>query len=326
MKDIKHKIYAMAKDDLEGVEAALKNHLNPQIDLVSKIAGHILFSGGKRLRPLLMILSSKLCGYQGNDHIVFSTVFEYLHAATLLHDDLIDLSSTRRGKPAAHIIWGNPETILTGDFLLARAILIAAETNNIRLTKIVAHIAEKMSLGEISQLMNSRKTDISEKQYMDIISWKTAVLFQCACQAGAIIADAPEKNIEALSEYGFNLGIAFQMTDDLLDYTSETKTLGKNIGADLKEGKITLPLIYALKHACLEDRLLMETIITTKAFTQDNFHALIELIEKYNGFSYTSHQAAGHITAAKQALLSFKDSETKDLFLNIADYALLRDV
>ena len=325
MKDIKNKIYAMAKDDLEDIEAALKNNLNPQIDLVSKIAGHILFSGGKRLRPLLMLLSSKLCGYQGKKHIIFSTVFEYLHAATLLHDDLIDLSSTRRGQTAAHLIWGNPETILTGDFLLARSILIAAETNNIRLTKIVAQIAEQMSLGEISQLMHTGKTDISEKQYMDIIAWKTAVLFQCACKAGAIIADAPEKSIDALSEYGFNLGIAFQMTDDLLDYTSETKIIGKDIGADLKEGKITLPLIYALKHACSEDRSFMETMITTKTFTQDGFYALIELIKKYNGFSYTRRQAAGHVTAAKHALLSLNDSETKDLFLNIADYALLRD-
>ena len=277
------------------------------------------------MRPLLMILSAKLCGYKGNDHIVFSTVFEYLHAATLLHDDIIDLSSTRRGKTAAHLIWGNPATILTGDFLLARSILIAAEINNNSLTKIVAQIAEKMSLGEISQLMNTGKTNISEKQYMDIISWKTAVLFQCACQAGATIANAPEKTTKALSEYGFNLGIAFQMTDDLLDYTSETKTIGKNIGDDLKEGKITLPVIYALKHACSEDRSLMETIITNKAFTQDNFHALIKLIEKYNGFSYTRQRAIGHVKEAQNALLSFNDSETKDLFINIADYALLRE-
>ena len=325
MKDIKNKIYAMVKNDLDAIEAALKYNLNPHIDLVAKIAGHILFAGGKRLRPLLMILSAKLCGYKGKNHIVLSTVFEYLHAATLLHDDLIDEASTRRGKTAAHLIWGNSETILTGDFLLARSIRIATETNNISLMKNIAEVTEKMSLGEICQLMNAGNTDISEKQYMDIISGKTAILFQCACRTGAIIANVPEKVQKALSVYGFSLGIAFQMADDLLDYTSETKTIGKNVGADLKEGKITLPVIYALKHACAKDRATMEKIITNNVFSQDDFKILIELIKKYNGFSYTRQCAESYAADAKNALLFINNSETKNILIDIADYALSRE-
>lgn len=325
MKDIKDKIYAIIKDDLEAIETALWHHLNPHIDMAEKIAGHILFAGGKRLRPILMVLSARLCEYKGKDHIVFSTVFEYLHAATLLHDDIIDEASTRRGKKAAHLIWGNPETVLAGDFLLARSIQIAAETNKIDLIKVVAKAAEKMALGEIDQLMNVRKTDISEKQYLKIISWKTAVLFQSACLAGAIIADAPNNIKDALSAYGFNLGVAFQMADDLLDYSSETKTLGKNIGADLKEGRITLPVIYALKNACPDDRLTMKKIIGNEIFSQEDFNTLVELVKKYNGFSYTSKLAAGYAKNAKKALESINNSDIKDLFIDMANYALSRE-
>lgn len=324
MKDIKNKIYTTVKDDLEAIETALKHHLNPHIDMAEKIAGHILFAGGKRLRPILMVLSARLCGYKGKDHIVFSTVFEYLHAATLLHDDILDEASARRGKKAAHLIWGNPKTILTGDFLLARSIQIAAETNKIGLIKVVAEAAEKMALGEIDQLMNTGKTDISEKQYLKIISWKTAVLFQSACMAGAIVADAPDNIIEALSVYGFNLGLAFQMVDDLLDYLSDTETLGKNVGTDLKEGKITLPVIYALQNACPDDHTTMEKIIKNEFFSQNDFNTLVKLVKKYNGFSYTEKCATDYATKAKKALESIGNSEIKNLFIDMANYALSR--
>ena len=249
MSNIKHRILALVKDDLKEIETALKENLNPHLDLVSKIAGHILFSGGKRLRPLLMVLSARICGYDGDYDKTFSTIFEYLHAATLLHDDLVDQATLRRGKPVAHSIWDNATTVLVGDFLLARALSIASETELPNVIRIVAEITENMSQGEIHQLMRKGSLDLTEKEYMEIIRRKTAVLFQGACRVSALIAGAPNEKEIALSDYGFNLGIAFQMVDDLLDYTLDTGVLGKEVGADLKEGKLTLPVIYSLKAA-----------------------------------------------------------------------------
>ena len=325
MSDLKNKILASAKQDLEDIEIALKQNLNPYLDVVSQTASHILFAGGKRLRPLLMVLSARICGYKMNSDKTFSIMFEYLHAATLLHDDLVDEATLRRGKPVAHSIWGNSITVLVGDFLLARALSIAADTGHLNVIKIISEITENMSQGEIHQLMRKGQPDLSEEEYMEIIQNKTAILFKGACQVSAVIADAPEKEEKAISNYGFNLGIAFQMIDDLLDYTSNAGILGKEAGADLKEGKLTLPLIYALKHADSKDLAMMERIIKNKDFSTDEFEILLELLNKYNGLKYTEELAAKHIAKAKQALIGvFKPSETREALINIADYALAR--
>lgn len=325
MSDIKHKILALVKDDLREIETALEENLNPHLDLVSKIAGHILFSGGKRLRPLLMVLSARICGYDGDYDKTFSTIFEYLHAATLLHDDLVDQATLRRGKPVAHSIWDNATTVLVGDFLLARALSIASETELPNVIRIVAEITENMSQGEIHQLMRKGSLDLTEKEYMEIIRRKTAVLFQGACRVSALIAGAPKEKEIALSDYGFNLGIAFQMVDDLLDYTLDTGVLGKEVGADLKEGKLTLPVIYSLKAADAEDRAQMETIIKNRDFSVHVFKKLISLIKKYGGQKYTEKLAAEYVRNAKDALAVFNNSKTKDILLMIADYTLARN-
>ncbi|OQY07874.1 MAG: polyprenyl synthetase [Desulfobacteraceae bacterium 4572_123] len=324
MSDLKQEILAMVKDDLAAIEVELEQNLNPYLDLISEIARHILFSGGKRLRPLLMVLSARLCGYKGDYDKTFSIIFEYLHAATLLHDDLIDDAAMRRGKPVAHSIWGNSAAILVGDFLLARSLSISARTGNMRVIKTVAKITENMSAGEIHQLMRKGDLDISEKEYIEVIRRKTAVLFQGACRISAIITDAPNEKEEALSDYGYNLGLAFQMADDLLDYTSDTKILGKEIGADLKEGKLTLPVIYSLKAADMKDRKMMENIIKNEDFSVNDFKTLVELLKKYKGISYTQKLASEHIKKAKEALSIFKPSETKEILVKVADYALNR--
>jgi len=216
-KNIKSKILAGVKNDLDGIEAALLNNLNPYLDLVSQTARHILFSGGKRLRPLLMVLSARLCGYRGDKDIYFSCIFEYLHAATLLHDDLVDGAELRRGKPVAHAEWGSPTAVLVGDFLLARALSIASETGSLRAIKIISKITEDMSEGEIHQLQKRGNLKLSEKEYMEVIRRKTAMLIQGACRVGAVIAAAAQQEENALALYGLNLGLAFQMADDLLD-------------------------------------------------------------------------------------------------------------
>ena len=326
MSDLKQKILSAVESDLEDIEEALSDNLNPYLDLVSDVAGHILFSGGKRLRPLLMVLSARMCSYNGNYEKTFSTALEYLHTATLLHDDLVDGATLRRGKTVAHATWGNSITVLVGDYLLARALSISAGTGRLRVVQVLAELTENMSQGEVHQLMRKGDVKLTEDEYLVVIRRKTAVLFKAACQVSAIIADAPEDKEKALSEYGFNLGIAFQMADDLFDYTLQTSDFGKEVGADLREGKLTLPVIYALKQANSSDRDLMIKIIRNPDFTTDDFKTLLDLLVKYGGIDYTQETAASYIDTAKNALALFEPSPTKETMLDIADYALQRRV
>lgn len=324
MSDLKQKILTMVKNDLAEIETALTQNLNPYLDLVSQTAKHILFSGGKRLRPLLMVLSAKICGYHGSAAKRFSTIFEYLHAATLLHDDLVDEATLRRGKPVAHSIWGNSTAVLVGDFLLARSLTIAAETEDPKIIKIIAEITENMSQGEIHQLLNKKDLNLPESEYMQIIRRKTAVLIQGACRVGAIIANADKEREIALSRYGLNLGLAFQMVDDLLDYISDTSVIGKTVGADLREGKLTLPVIYSLGAADKKDRTQMEKIIKNDNFSVNDFEKLIGLLKKYNGIAYTRQLAETYIRKAKEAVSLFEVTEHRRLLESIADYAITR--
>jgi len=324
MNDLKHRILATVKDDLADIEKALIDNLNPYLDLVSEVAGHILFSGGKRLRPLLMILSARICGYNGDYEKTFSTALEYLHAATLLHDDLVDGATLRRGKPVAHSKWGSSITVLVGDYLLARALSISAGTGRLRIVQILAGLTESMSQGEVHQLMRKGDISLTEDEYKEVIRRKTAMLFEAACRVSAIIADASAEQEKALAEYGYNLGIAFQMADDLFDYTLQTSDFGKEVGADLREGKLTLPVIYALQQARSGDRELMIKIIRDRDFSEADFKTLTDLLDKYDGLRYTQNTAASYIDTAKKALTVFDPSPTKDTMLDIAEYALAR--
>lgn len=324
MNDLKQQFLAMVEDDLVGIEQALKANLNPYLDLVRDTASHLLFSGGKRFRPLLMVLGARICGYTGDNDKLFSTAFEYIHAATLLHDDLVDGAALRRGKPVAHAVWDAPTAVLTGDFLLARALTIGAKTGRLRVIEALAKVTEQMSQGEIHQLMRKGDIRLTEAEYIEVIRRKTAVLIQAACKVGAIIADAPEPEESALSSYGLNIGMAFQMADDMLDYISDTRALGKAVGTDLKEGKLTLPVIFTLSKASDGDRSEMERIIGEKAFSEADFGTIIGLMDKYGGLDHTRQKAAACIEKAKGALDVFGSSPTKDILMYVADYALAR--
>jgi octaprenyl-diphosphate synthase len=326
MSVLKQKILSAVEPELEEIEKALSDNLNPYLDLVADVAGHILFSGGKRLRPLLMVLSAKICGYNGNYDKTFSTALEYLHTATLLHDDLVDEAAMRRGKPVAHSTWGNSISVLVGDYLLARALSISAGTGRLRVVQVLAELTENMSQGEVHQLMRKGDVNLTEDEYMQVIRRKTAVLFEAACQVSAIIADAPQQKEKSLARYGYNLGIAFQMADDLFDYTLQTSDLGKEVGADLREGKLTLPVIYALKQAQPADRERMISIIEDEDFDVEDFNILIKLLEKYGGIDYTQKTATAYIETAKEALSGFEPSPARETMLDIADYALARQV
>jgi octaprenyl-diphosphate synthase len=326
MNDLKQKILTAVEDDLSDIEKALADNLNPYLDLVSEVAGHLLFSGGKRLRPLLMVLSARLCGYTGDYEKTFSTALEYLHTATLLHDDLVDEAALRRGKKVAHLKWGSSITVLVGDYLLARALSISAGTGRLRVVQILAELTENMSQGEVHQLMRKGDIDLKEDEYLEVIRRKTALLFEAACRVSAIIADAPRASEKALAEFGYNLGIAFQMADDLFDYTLTTTDFGKAVGADLREGKLTLPVIAALRNATPADKAQMTKIIQDQEFSGEDFATLIGLLDKHGGIAYTQEAAAAYIDNAKQALSIFESSRTKDILLDIADYALARRV
>jgi octaprenyl-diphosphate synthase len=326
MNDLKQKILAAVEDDLNEIEKALCENLNPYLDLVSDVAGHLLFSGGKRLRPLMMVLSARICGYTGNYEKTFSTALEYLHTATLLHDDLVDGATLRRGKKVANAAWGNSIAVLVGDYLLARALSISAGTGRLRVIQILAELTENMSQGEVHQLMRKGDITLAENEYLEVIRRKTAMLFEAACRVSAIIADAPVEKENALAEYGYNLGIAFQMADDLFDYTMKTSDFGKEVGADLREGKLTLPVIFALNQASSGDKDLMIKIIKDREFTVRDFKTLIELLDKHGGLSYTKRVAADYIHKSKSALSIFEPSQTKDIMLDLADYALARNL
>ena len=324
--DIKSQILDLVSSDIEQVEKALAENLDPNLDLVREIASHLLFSGGKRLRPLLMIHSARICGYNTGYEILFSIIFEYLHAATLLHDDVVDEADMRRGKKAAHTLWSTPKVVLTGDFLLARALAIAAQTRETRVISVIAKITQAMSQGEIDQLDKKGRKDLSEQEYFEIIERKTAVLIQGACRSGAIIAKVSREKEKALASYGYHLGMAFQMADDLLDYTATAEELGKNPGADYREGKLTLPLIYSLSKASSKEREWMHQVISEPVFDKNQFENLTEKITGLGGIAYTRQQAEDHVEKAKDLLGVFKDSDSKSLLHLIADYSIQRKV
>lgn len=326
MNGLKEQISEAVSQDLIEIEVALTKNLKPYLPVVSHVAKYIMFSGGKRIRPLLMVFSARLCGYNGDYDKTLSVVFEYLHAATLLHDDLVDGADIRRGNPVAHSIWGNPATVLVGDFLLARSIAIAAETNSVPIVDVLARTTAQMSEGEIHQLLHRGDLAIEETDYMEVITRKTACLIQAACQVGALLAESPGKQVQALANYGYHLGVAFQMVDDLLDYTADTMVLGKVTGADLREGKLTLPVIYALNRATGEDRRRLETIIRDVDMAEADFETVLGLIKKYGGIKYTRDRAQEHIEQAKNSIDIFDASKSKTFLKQLADYVLVREM
>lgn len=319
--DLKTKILSSVAADIVAIETALSANLNPYFDLVSQVAGHILFSGGKRMRPLLMVLSARLCGHDTPNVAKVSVIFEYLHAASLLHDDVIDEADMRRGRPVAHQVWNAATAVLTGDFLMARALSIAANTGLLEMISVVSDITEHMSQGEIQQLARKGDITLTEADYMDVIRYKTAVLFQGACHTGGLLAGASPQQCEALTTYGRHLGIAFQMADDLLDYTQDLETLGKRAGADLREGKMTLPLIHALSNASADDYRWIADLIKKPDFSNAEFSGLVDRLRHYNGIAYTRERMEFHVHTAKTALGQFPDSSVRNILQMLADYA-----
>lgn len=324
MTGLKEKLLSRVEKDLAAIETALDQSLNPHVGQVRDVAGHLIFSGGKRIRPLLNVLSARLCGYNDPFIYPFSTIVEFLHTATLLHDDVVDGADLRRGKPVAHALYGAPVTILVGDFLLARGLSIAAKTGNPDIIRVIAEITENMCQGEIQQLVKKGDTNLTEAEYMDVIQRKTGFLIQGACETGALIAGAPPETARFLARFGYHVGMVFQIADDLLDYTADTLALGKTVGADLREGKLTLPVIHALRAAGPEDRQWMRQLIGNPGFTDAEFARLVDRLKHYGGIDYSVSVAKTHVADALAIMDGFAQSETRDTLRMIAEYTLAR--
>jgi octaprenyl-diphosphate synthase len=304
--------------DIERINQALSENLATHVKLISQVWDHILISGGKRIRPLLFLLAARMCGCR-EDHLPeVATIFEYLHAATLLHDDVVDAATVRRGHSSANTIWGNQAVILVGDFLLSKALAIAVGTKDIRVMEVLARTTTYMAEGEVLQLVNTGRLDMTEEEYFDVITRKTAKLMSAACQIGAILGGVEDRLEQVMTDFGLNLGITFQLVDDILDFTGDPKEMGKPVCNDLKEGKITLPFIHALRQLGPDEqeqlrRLVKESDVAKLA------RELLPLLKKSGSIDYTRRLAREYTMAAQTNLEAFPSSPEKTLFLEITD-------
>ncbi|RUM88176.1 MAG: octaprenyl diphosphate synthase [Thermodesulfatator sp.] len=320
----KERLLRALAEDLSRIEAALSAVRASQVPFINEVSHYILFAGGKRLRPLLAVLCARLLGYEASDIYDLSVLFEYLHAATLLHDDVVDGAEFRRGRRAAHNLWGNQATILVGDYLYARALRIAVEKGNFEVLKVVTETTLLMSEGEVLQLLNVDNTGLTEAEYEEVIFRKTAALIAAACECGGIMAGAGPEERQGLYRFGRHLGLAFQMTDDLLDYLGVSTETGKDLGTDFKEGKVTLPLIYALEVADDGERSRLLALLRDPEPTPEGFLEARAIIERLGGFEKTRRRAEREVEAALSALFRLPENPTRRLLEDLTRYILVR--
>lgn len=315
-------IHALVREEMQQVDYLITNHLHPSLELINQLGHYIINNGGKRIRPLLTLLSAKAFQYEGKHHIRLAAIIEFIHTATLLHDDVVDASLLRRGHETANFIWGNQSSILVGDYLFSRAFQMMVEINSLRVMEILSNAANTIAAGEVRQLMNCHNPSITETEYYQVITDKTAKLFSAATELGALISGQQEKTIQALAAYGHHLGIAFQLTDDILDYTGDPEKMGKNIGDDLAEGKPTMPLIYAMKQTTPEIQTLMRQTVLKGDITQ--LSLIQEIIEATDSITYTYNQAKYYVDNACACLSVLNASEYKNALVDIAEFCIQR--
>lgn len=313
-------------EDLKKVDLEFRKNLRSKVPIISAIGEHLLLSGGKRLRPLLLILSARACGYTGEAHISMASLIEFIHTATLLHDDVVDRAELRRGMESANAKWGNEACVLVGDFLFTKCFSLLVENGNRKILQAISKATTLMAEGELEELIKTNDLSLTEDDYLSIVTRKTAALFSAATQVGAILADATEEQEKALMDFGMDFGIAFQLIDDRLDYISKEEEFGKKIGIDLQDGKITLPLIYILNQCSPQELELIRRAVESDPITQELFFQVGHLIEKYQGLTYTFQKAEEYITKAKSHLNHFPYSKEKEALSILSDYVLERRV
>jgi len=321
--DIKD-IFSHYAEELKIVDRQILDIFSSKVYLIPLIGQHILSGGGKRIRPLYLLLSADLCGYKEANRTILAAIIEAIHTASLLHDDVIDSADTRRGKTAANAIWGNQVVILVGDFLYSMALKIAVSQKKQKIMEALSDATTRMTEGEILQLNKIGDPDITTEEYYEIIAAKTGVLISAACRIGAILACQPEENETALGRFGMKTGIAFQLADDILDYVADQKDLGKKLGKDLGEGKITMPLIYLLRNASGAEKDEIRDIIKTRAESEKSRQRIMDMFAQYDAIGQSLKIAKDLIEEAKAELNCFPDSPGKKALLAMAEYAMQR--
>lgn len=330
-------VFTRVAPDLELVEATLRDQLASKVELIGTLGEHLLASGGKRLRPVLVLLSAELCGYTGPRRIELAAALELLHTATLLHDDIVDLAEIRRGRPAANAIWGNRRAVLAGDFFYARASSIIVEDGNLEIVESYARTIRLMAEGELLQLERSFDVDVTEAHYYDVIERKSATLLSNCCEIGSLLGGVTRGERNRIREYGRQLGLAFQLRDDCLDYDAELQELGKEPFADLREGKITLPLILTMKRCRVGEREQVATVLKNASRLADEHGGMAppavdldlgpvtDMIHRYHGLTDTARRAEEHVAKALEAIAPFPDGEAKNALRTAAEFSVARD-
>jgi octaprenyl-diphosphate synthase len=308
--------------DMDAVDRVIRERLHSDVALIRQVAEYIIGSGGKRLRPAILILSAGAFGYRGTHHHDLAAVIEFIHTATLLHDDVVDESALRRGRATANSLFGNAASVLVGDFVYSRSFQIMVSMDNMRVLKVLADATNIIAEGEVLQLMNCNNPDIDERRYLQVIRYKTAKLFEAATRLGAILGGASQEDEDAVGSYGTHLGTAFQLIDDVLDYSGDQTTTGKNVGDDLAEGKATLPLIYAMEHGTAEQAALIRGAIEQGGLA--DLSAVLAAIEQTGAIEYARRQAEAESRTAGEALARLPDTPYRDYMLQLADFAVTR--
>ena len=315
---------AIVADDMKRVNQQILSRMESPVVLIPQLAGHVISAGGKRLRPMLTLSSAKLCGYHGERHITLATCIEFIHTATLLHDDVVDESELRRGMETANAVWGNQASVLVGDFLFSRSFELMVEDGSVKVMGILASASARLAEGEVMQLLTSNDTETGETAYLDVIKAKTAQLFAAACRLGAVVADRPKIEEEALEAFGMNLGVAFQLIDDVLDYSAKQATLGKTVGDDFREGKITLPVILAYRRGDDEERAFWQRTLGELDQTEADLEHAIGLMSKHAALDDSVDRARHYGAIARDSLGIFPDGEIKEAMISLIDFCIER--
>jgi octaprenyl-diphosphate synthase len=314
----------LVADDLKAVNELIVQRMQSPVALIPQLAGHIVAAGGKRLRPMLTLAASRMCGYRGRRHISLATCVEFIHTATLLHDDVVDHSELRRGLASANAVWGNKTSVLVGDFLFARSFELMVEDGSLEVLGILSNASSVIAEGEVAQLMTANDTETGETAYMDVIKAKTAQLFAAACKIGAIVTDRPKVEQDALESYGMNVGIAFQLIDDVLDYSARQATLGKTIGDDFREGKITLPVVLAFRRGSEGERAFWQRTLESLDQQEGDLEKAIGLMQRYDSLDDTVARAGHYGAIARDALGLFADCDEKKALIELIDFCIQR--
>jgi octaprenyl-diphosphate synthase len=314
----------MIEEELKAVEADMAKNFFSEIVMIPTVSRYLISSGGKRFRPFLLLLSSRLCGYRGPRAVPLASSVEFIHTATLLHDDVVDRAFLRRGMASANSVWGDGASVLVGDFLFTKAFSRIVQDGNLQILGVISKSTTRMAEGEVMQLVKTGSPETTEEEYTYVVINKTAVLISAACQIGGILGDVSSEKEKALGDFGLYLGIGFQLMDDILDYTSEAQTLGKSIGKDLSEGKVTLPLIHTLRACSPAERERIIGIIRDQNRREDDLRYVMAAVLNCAGIDYTVQRAESYLEQAKNFLSPFPPTEEKEALLAIADYTLQR--